>query len=120
MISRRSFAALTVGALFACAALGQTTPCGEPDCSGSSASSSWSFFLTADGYVVPHSEFFVSPTVAADRQWLHLEARYNYENQRTGSLWLGYNFSVGHTLVFEATPMIGGVFGNTTGVGAWF
>jgi len=31
-------------------------------------------------------------------------------------LWVRYNFSVGHKLVFDATPMIGGVFGNTTGV----
>jgi hypothetical protein len=69
-----------------------------------------------DGYFVPHSESFVSPTFTADRDWLHLEARYNYENQQTGSLWIGYNFSVGHKLVFEATPMIGGIFGNMTGV----
>lgn len=47
---------------------------------------------------------------------MHLEARYNYEDQFTESLWVGYNFSVGHKLVFEATPMIGGVFGNTTGI----
>ena len=42
--------------------------------------------------------------------------RDNYEDQQTGSLWFGHNFSVGHKLVFEATPMIGGVFGNTTGI----
>ena len=68
-----------------------------------------------DGYVVPHSESFVSPTFTADRDWLHFEARYNYENQETGSLWIGYNFSGGHKLVFEVTPMMGGVFGNMTG-----
>ena len=58
----------------------------------------------------------MSLTVTADRKWLHLEARYNYENQQTGSLWVGHNFIVGHKLIFEATPMIGGIFGNTTGV----
>jgi hypothetical protein len=31
-------------------------------------------------------------------------------------LWLGYNLSFGEKLVLEATPMVGGVFGNTTGV----
>lgn len=113
---KQSLAALTLGALLACAASGQTTSGGKPDSAGSSASSPWSFSFTADGYVVPHSEFFVSPTVTADREWLHLEARYNYENQQTGSLWIGYNFSVGHKVVFEATPMIGGVFGLTTGI----
>lgn len=113
---KQSLTALTLGTLLASAASGQITSGGKPDSVGSSASSPWSFSLTADGYVVPHSEFFVSPTVTADRGWLHLEARYNYENQQTGSLWIGYNFSVGHKVVFEATPMIGGVFGLTTGV----
>jgi len=35
---------------------------------------------------------------------------------KTGSLWLGYNFSVGKKLILEATPMIGGVFGDITGI----
>lgn len=76
----------------------------------------WSLSVTASGYVVPHAEFYVEPVFTADRDWLHLEARYNYEDQYTGSLWVGYNFSAGHELVFEATPMLGGVFGNTTGI----
>jgi hypothetical protein len=52
----------------------------------------------------------------ANRGWLHPEARYNYENLRTGSLWVGYNFSAGKKLVLEVTPMIGGVFGRTNGI----
>jgi len=76
----------------------------------------WSFSFTADGYVVPQGQSYVNPTFTADRKWLHLEARYNYEDLETGSLWVGYNFSAGQKLVLEATPMIGGVFGNTTGV----
>ena len=47
---------------------------------------------------------------------MHLEARYNYENRKTGSLWLGYNVTFGEKLVLEATPMVGGIFGNTAGV----
>jgi hypothetical protein len=96
--------------------LAQTASSGNPDSRGASAPNPWSFSVTAAGYVVPHAEFFVSPTFTADNDWLHLEARYNYENQYTGSLWVGYNFSVGHKLVFEAAPMIGGVVGNTTGI----
>jgi hypothetical protein len=69
-----------------------------------------------DGYVVPHAEFYASPTFTADRDWLHLEARYNYEDQYTGSAWVGYNFSFGHKLKLDITPMIGGVIGNTTGI----
>jgi hypothetical protein len=113
---KQTLVAFAVAGILVTSAFGQATTGSEPDSSGSSAGNPWSFSLTAAGYVVPHSEFFVSPTVTAEREWLHLEARYNYENQHTGSLWVGYNFSVGHKLVFEATPMIGGVFGNTTGL----
>jgi hypothetical protein len=113
---KQSLTALTLVGLLASPASGQVTSISKPDSSRSSASSPWSFSFTAGGYVVPHSEFFVSPIVTADRDWLHFEGRYNYENQQTGSLWIGYNFSVGRKLVFEATPMIGGIFGNTAGV----
>jgi len=116
MRTRQYLAALTVIVLFASPTWAQATSNSEPDSSGVSASNLWSLSLTVDGYVVPHAEFFVSPTAAADRGWLHLEARYNYENLQTGSIWVGRNFSVGHRLVFEATPMIGGIFGNTTGM----
>jgi hypothetical protein len=76
----------------------------------------WSFSLSTFGYLVPHDQSYGSPVVTADHRWLHLEARYNYEAQETGSLWAGYNLSVGDRLVFEATPMLGAVFGNTTGI----
>ena len=65
---------------------------------------------------MPDSRNYVQPTVTADRQWLHLEARYNYEDLDTGSAWVGYNFSVGEKLSLDFTPMLGGVFGNTTGI----
>jgi hypothetical protein len=76
----------------------------------------WSFSATVMGYLVPDSRDYVQPTITADRGWLHLEARYNYENLETGSAWLGYNFSGGKKLAWEFTPMLGGVFGNTTGI----
>src|SRR5258708_1099917 len=56
------------------------------------------------------------PTFTADRGWLHLETRSNYENLETGSVWGGYKFSGGKKLEWEFTPMLGGVFGDTTGV----
>jgi hypothetical protein len=65
---------------------------------------------------VPHGQSYASPTFTADRDTLHLEARYNYEGLQTGSLWVGYNLSVGKKLVLDATPMIGGVFGNVNGI----
>jgi hypothetical protein len=51
--------------------------------------------------------------------WLHLEARYNYENLRTGSVWVGYNFSAGKKLVLDVAPVLGGVFGRTHGHCTW-
>ena len=65
---------------------------------------------------MPDFQEYVQPTFTADRGWLHLETRYNYENLKTGSVWLGYNFSGGEKLEWEFTPMLGGVFGDTTGV----
>jgi hypothetical protein len=76
----------------------------------------WSFSASAYAYFVPDSREYVQPTFTADRDWLHLEARYNYENIETGSAWVGYNFSGGKKLEWELTPMLGGVFGNTTGI----
>jgi len=76
----------------------------------------WSFSLSAAIYVVPDSHDYVQPTFTADRGWLHLEARYNYEDLDTGSVWVGYNFSGGKKLAWEITPMLGGVFGHTTGL----
>ena len=84
--------------------------------SSTPAQGPWEYSLTIDGYVVPHGESYVDPIFTADHDWLHLEARYNYEDLQTGSLWAGYNFSAGKKLVFSATPMIGGVFGNTNGI----
>src|SRR5262249_52978266 len=43
-------------------------------------------------------------------------ARYNYEALDTASAWVGYNFSGGEKLAWELTPMLGGVFGETTGI----
>jgi len=76
----------------------------------------WAFYASVYGFLVPDSRDYVNPNFTADHGWLHLEARYNYEALETGSLWVGYNFSFGEKLVFEVAPMLGGVFGNLTGV----
>ncbi len=76
----------------------------------------WTFSASVAGYLVPNDRDYAQPTVTADRDWLHLEARYNYEALDTGSLWVGYNFSVGDKLSLDFTPMLGGVFGDLTGI----
>ncbi len=77
----------------------------------------WEFSASAYTYFVPEDDAdFVQPTVTADRGWLHLEARYNYEAVDTGSAWIGYNFGGGETVTWEFTPMLGAVFGATDGI----
>jgi hypothetical protein len=80
----------------------------------------WSFEFATMGYIVPDDRSYASPTFTADRRFLHTEVRYNYENQETGSLWLGYNFSTGQNTVLQVTPMLGGVVGRTTGIAPGF
>ena len=82
----------------------------------SSEQNAWSLDASAYTYIVPGSENYVQPTVAADRDWLHVEARFNYEDRDTGSVWVGYNFSVGEEVALEITPMVGAVIGNTDGI----
>jgi hypothetical protein len=103
------FAVLAVG-LAGGTARAQTTT-GAP-----AADRPWSFFASASTYILPEDPDYVQPAITADRGWLHLEGRFNYEDRDTGSAWFGYNFSVGDTLTLELTPMIGAVFGNTTGI----
>lgn len=81
------------------------------------AANPWTYSLTVDGYIVPDIDgpSYASPVFTADHN-IHLEARYNYENQRTGSLWVGYDFTFGKTVQVALTPMLGGVFGRTTGI----
>lgn len=76
----------------------------------------WTFSIAAYSYFVPDDRDYVQPTITADRGWLHLEARYNYEDLATGSAWVGWNLSGGEQLPWEFCPMLGGVFGNTAGI----
>jgi hypothetical protein len=76
----------------------------------------WSFSASGFAYLLPEERDYAQPTFTADRDWLHLEARYNYENKKAGSAWIGYNWSVGEKVTLDLTPMVGGVFGDTTGI----
>jgi hypothetical protein len=112
MTLRYQVTIFTLMVLFDTSAIAQTAP-GR---SKANARGAWEYALTVDGYIVPDEDGYVSPTLAADRGWLHVEGRFNYEDLRTGSLWFGYNFSAGSKLVFSVTPMIGKVFGRTNGI----
>ena len=68
-----------------------------------------SFYIFRDG-------FFVLPIYQANKDWIHLEARYNYEDMNTFSAWFGYNFTGGKKFEYAITPMAGGIAGNTFGI----
>jgi len=88
----------------------------SPELAKESEETSWEYSLSIATYLAQHARDYANPNFTADRDWLHLEARYQYEAIKTGSIWLGYNFSFGEKLAVEATPMVGGVFGDITGV----
>jgi hypothetical protein len=117
MMTRRTLTILAAAlVLLAGDTSGQTTTSSPPSPSPDAAQSAWSFNASAYTYLVPDSENYVNPNFTADRGRLHLEARYNYEAQKAGSLWVGRNFEVGDKLVLAVTPMVGGVFGDLNGI----
>ena len=118
----RVLASLAIAVAFATATMrAQTTPNAPPQgAPGATTEVSedrgWSFYATTYRYIIPDDGSYWQPTVTADRGGLHLEGRYNYEAADTASAWVGWNFSGGDRLAWELTPMIAGVFGQTTGV----
>lgn len=95
-------------------ASGQSTP--PDDQASADPVATWSFSAAVYGYLVPDDTNYAQPSITADRDRLHLEARFNYEDRDTGSIWVGYNFAGGDEVEWEITPMLGAVFGNTTGI----
>lgn len=115
MMTLRHLARFIIAILCASQAPAQTEASQSPS-DATAPANPWEFNLSVSGYIVPQGQSYVQPTFMGDRGKLHAEARYNYEAQRTGSLWVGYNLSAGKKVVLEATPMIGGVFGNVNGL----
>jgi hypothetical protein len=66
-------------------------------------SNTWAFTAVVDGYFAPGEDGYADPIFTADHNWLHLEARYNYEDLRTGSVWLGYNFNYSSSRKIDLT-----------------
>ncbi len=49
------------------------------------------------------------------KKGLHTEFRYNYEERKTGSVYIGKNFSRDSAFSYSITPMLGWVFGQYNG-----
>jgi len=114
---RRIGSIVAAGAAFlhGAGALGQETP---PSAAPAPAEDTpqWAFDVSALTINPPDDDSFVSTIVRADRDWLHLEARWNYEGLHTGSVFGGYNFEWGKELELSVVPMAGVVFGDVDGV----
>jgi hypothetical protein len=67
-------------------------------------------------YAVPNHDNYLQPTVRADADRLHVEARYNYEGIHTISLWGGYAFTRSKKVELTFTPMLGLIAGDTSGM----
>ena len=74
----------------------------------------WEFSAEADLYFT--DPFILLPIFSANKEKLHFEARYNYEDLKTFSGWVGYNFYDGEEFEYFITPMVGGVVGRTDGI----
>jgi hypothetical protein len=80
----------------------------------------WAFDFAAYYFSVPNDTSYGLFMGTADKNELHLEARYQYEDLDTASFWAGYNFGVGEELRLDATLMGGVVAGTTQGVAPGF
>jgi hypothetical protein len=76
--------------------------------------SEWEYGVETDLYFT--NPFIFLPIITADKGNLHLEARYNYEDIKTFSGWVGYNLFGGDEFEYFITPMIGGAIGRTDGI----
>jgi hypothetical protein len=76
--------------------------------------SEWNYGIETDLYFT--DPFVFLPIFIADKSKLHLEARYNYEDLKTASAWIGYNIFGENEFEYFITPMVGGAFGRTNGI----
>jgi hypothetical protein len=76
----------------------------------------WSANVSAGWYMLPDALDYAQPTIRIDRSWLHLESRYAYEDRHSLSLFAGVNIEVGDDVTFTMTPMMGGLFGDVSGI----
>lgn len=108
-------AVLTLAAAMLPAAAWAQEPSPSPPTAA--AEPAWSGAASLAAYFIPDDTDYLQPAVTADRGWLHLEARYNYEAQKTASFWGGVNVEAGgERVTLTLTPMFGVVTGDTDGI----
>ena len=93
---------------------------GEPQPRSDTKVSGWELSATGYYYVPKDQSNYLSAIATANRDALHLEARYNYEALDSGSLFAGWKFAGGDALTWELTPILGAVFGAKQGIAPGF
>ncbi len=83
---------------------------------GSTAADRWTYSVSAYYFAFPHESDYWVGLATANRDALHLQARYNYENINAGSIFAGWTFAAGESFSVSVTPIVGAVFGTTQGV----
>jgi len=103
---------LVLAVVVPCAA--SATP---PDSLGTSGKqNAWEYSVSGFYYALPADDDVFMAVGKADHGSLHLEARYNYEDRKTASLFAGWTVSTGESFSAMLTPMAGVAFGRTTGI----
>jgi hypothetical protein len=98
-------------------ALSAGSPAQEPPAPSAPAlEDAWEISIAIYGFDPPDDDAYLSPIVRADKGALHVEARYNYEDLDTASLFFGRNLAFGEELTLDLTPMIGAVVGEVDGL----
>jgi hypothetical protein len=77
---------------------------------------SWAFEADILYYIFPEASNTATLIGYADYKAWHLEARYNYEDENSVSLFGGYRFDVGQKVAVGFTPMLGILIGPTSGL----
>jgi hypothetical protein len=99
--------------LSAASLLAQSAP---PQLAREEPQDEWEFATSVFYSDPPGSEDRLTPILYADRGPLHLEARYNYEDLETLSVFAGWTFETGEEVAVSFTPMLGAVVGDTDGI----
>ena len=81
-----------------------------------SSEKKWDVSAAAYYYFIQGEEMHPTIIGCADYKSLHLEARYNYEDINTASIFAGWTFGKDGKFSYSVTPMAGIAAGNSNGV----
>lgn len=84
-------------------------------CRAEDAARPWNFAATGYWNQVRGEDDYGTAILSGDHAALHLEARFNYEARHAQSAFVGWTFSGGEDVTWQARPIAGGVAGDARG-----